>query len=73
MSHLPPGSFLVGGYIRDLILGRFHTKIDVDIVVPNNALQIGERIADNYKAKLIILDKEREVIRIIFKEKRIIK
>ena len=34
LSSLPNGSFLVGGYIRDLILGRLNKNIDVDIVVP---------------------------------------
>ena len=34
LSYLPSGSCLVGGYIRDLILGRLNSVIDVDIVVP---------------------------------------
>ena len=44
LSALPSGSFLVGGYIRDLILKRLNSKIDVDIVVPKNAIQIGKNI-----------------------------
>ena len=35
---LPKGSYLVGGYIRDIILGRKTEKLDVDIVVPLNAV-----------------------------------
>ena len=31
---LPKGSYLVGGYIRDIILGRVTEQVDVDIVVP---------------------------------------
>ena len=34
LGFLPKGSYLVGGYIRDIILGRETEKIDVDIVVP---------------------------------------
>ena len=34
VSSLPSGSCLVGGYIRDLILGRLKSVIDVDILVP---------------------------------------
>ena len=67
LSSLPAGSFLVGGYIRDLILGRLNTSIDVDIVVPNNAIKVGKQIADKFEGKFIILDEVRNVIRIIFK------
>ena len=67
LSSLPSGSFLVGGYIRDLILRRLNPKIDVDIVVPKNAIEIGEKIANNFQGKFIILDEDREVVRVIFK------
>ncbi len=63
---LPKGSYLVGGYIRDIILGRKTEKLDVDIVVPLNAIEIGKKIAVNIGSKFIILDKKREVVRIIF-------
>ena len=65
LSFLPKGSYLVGGYIRDTILGRVTEEIDVDIVVPVNAIEIGKEISDNIESKLIILDKKREVVRII--------
>ena len=38
----------------------------IDIVVPLNAIEIGKKIADNIGSKFIILDKKREVVRIIF-------
>ena len=65
LGFLPKGSYLVGGYIRDIILGRKTEKLDVDIVVPFNAIEIGKKIADNIGLKFIILDKKREVVRII--------
>jgi len=65
LGFLPKGSYLVGGYIRDIILGREPEKVDVDIVVPLNAIQIGKKISDNIGSKFIILDKKREVVRII--------
>ena len=43
LSFLPKGSYLVGGYIRDIILGRVTEKVDIDIVVPFNAIEIGKR------------------------------
>ena len=67
LSFLPKGSYLVGGYIRDIILGRLPNEVDVDIVVPLNAIEIGKRISKNIESKFIILDKKREVVRIIFK------
>ena len=65
LGFLPKGSYLVGGYIRDIILGRETEKVDVDIVVPLNAIKIGKKIADNIGSKFIILDEKREVVRII--------
>ena len=65
ISFLPKGSFLVGGYIRDTILGRIPKEVDVDIVVPSNAIEIGKKIADYFGFRFIILDKEREVVRVI--------
>ena len=65
LPFLPKGSYLVGGYIRDIILGRVTEEVDVDIVVPSNAIKIGKKISDNFGSKLIVLDPEREVVRII--------
>ncbi|MBO8220212.1 CCA tRNA nucleotidyltransferase [Prochlorococcus marinus str. MU1417] len=65
LGFLPRGSYLVGGYIRDIILGRQPEKVDIDIVVPCNAIEIGRKIAENIGSKFIILDEQREVVRII--------
>ena len=65
LSFLPKGSYLVGGFIRDIILGRVNEEVDIDIVVPFNAIGIGEKISNNIESKLIILDQKREVVRII--------
>ena len=65
LGFLPKGSYLVGGFIRDIILGRETEKVDIDIVVPLNAIEIGKKIADNIGSKFIILDEKREVVRII--------
>ena len=67
LSSLPPGSILVGGYIRDVILERLSNHVDIDIVVPENSITIGKKISQNFNGRFIILDKEREVVRIIFK------
>ena len=41
-------------------------KIDVDIVVPKNSIEIGKKIANHCKGKFIVLDKDRGVVRVIF-------
>ena len=46
-------------------MGRKTEKVDFDIVVPLNAIEIGKKIADNIGSKFVILDEKREVIRII--------
>ena len=68
LGFLPKGSYLVGGYIRDIILGRETEEVDIDIVVPLNAIEIGKKISDNIKSKFIILDQKREVVRIILND-----
>ncbi|MCQ9203800.1 MAG: CCA tRNA nucleotidyltransferase [Prochlorococcus marinus CUG1436] len=65
LGFLPQGSYLVGGYIRDIILGRETEKVDIDIVVPLNAIEIAKKIAENIGSKFVILDETREVVRII--------
>ena len=51
LSFLPKGSYLVGGYIRNIILKRVTEEVDVDIVVPFNAIEIGQMISENIKSK----------------------
>ena len=58
LGFLPKGSYLVGGYIRDIILGRETEKVDFDIVVPSNAIEIGKKIAEYIESKFIILDEK---------------
>ena len=67
LSELPKGSILVGGFIRDLILDRLNLYPDIDIVIPNNSLDIGKNIAEKFSGKFLILDQDRNIVRIIFR------
>ena len=67
LSELPKGSILVGGFIRDLILDRLSLYPDIDIVIPNNSLEIGQNIAEKFSGKFLILDQDRNIVRIIFR------
>ena len=61
LAFLPEGSYLVGGYIRDIILGREPEEVDIDIVVPCNAIKIGKKIADNNGSNKIFLSKKKAI------------
>ena len=55
--------FIVGGYVRDGILER--TNHDIDLVVPNNALEVARQVADAFAAKLVLLNETHQVARVI--------
>tara|TARA_Y100001970_G_scaffold154425_1_gene189222 strand:+ start:4719 stop:5948 length:1230 start_codon:yes stop_codon:yes gene_type:complete len=69
-SELPLGSFLVGGFIRDLIIGKNkkQSDIDLDIVISKDPFLVGSDIAKKHNGKFIILDKDRQIVRIIIRE-----
>ncbi|MFL2756775.1 MAG: HD domain-containing protein [Dehalococcoidia bacterium] len=56
-------SHIVGGFIRDNLLGI--KTSDIDITVNNNAKDIGILLAKKTSGKCITLDKKREIYRII--------
>ena len=68
INELPTESILVGGYIRDLLLGNRNQLLDIDIVVPENALEICKKISKKFNCKFVVLDEIRNVGRIIFKD-----
>ncbi|MFC1966600.1 CCA tRNA nucleotidyltransferase, partial [Chloroflexota bacterium] len=45
------GLYLVGGVVRDLLLGR--TNLDLDMVVGGNAIELAQRLAGTTRGKLI--------------------
>ncbi|MFP3975850.1 MAG: CCA tRNA nucleotidyltransferase [Chloroflexota bacterium] len=55
--------YLVGGYIRDGILGR--TSRDVDLAVGGNALEIARDAADDLNGRFVLLDEEHQVARVV--------
>ncbi len=65
---LPPKSVLVGGYLRDLILDKLSPFPDIDIIIPNNALSVAKSLAEKFSGRFLVLDNDRNIARIIFKE-----
>ena len=56
-------SYLVGGFVRDVLLGR--DTADIDIAVAGNALQLAYDVAADFGGKYILLDEANQVGRMI--------
>ncbi|HET9766429.1 MAG TPA: HD domain-containing protein [Thermoanaerobaculia bacterium] len=65
-ARLPAGTeaYLVGGAVRDLLLGR--PLVDLDLAVPRGAVALARRLADGLGAGFVTLDEERGVARIVW-------
>ena len=58
---LPQPVYMVGGAVRDAILGRSREYFDMDFVLPTDAIQVAQQIAKYYQAGFVILDPERKI------------
>lgn len=63
---LPNHAFMVGGAVRDAILGRNRDYLDLDFIVPGDAVKVAKQIAKEYKAGFVLLDAERDIARVVF-------
>ncbi|WP_225907607.1 CCA tRNA nucleotidyltransferase [Leptolyngbya sp. BL0902] len=63
---LPPQAYLVGGSVRDALLGRQADYLDLDFVLPERAIQTAADIAHHYKAGFVVLDAEHQIARVVF-------
>ena len=64
---LPQPSYLVGGAVRDRLLGRTSDYLDLDFVLPEKAVETARAIAKHYKAGFVLLDAQRQIARVVFK------
>jgi tRNA nucleotidyltransferase (CCA-adding enzyme) len=65
---LPESAYLVGGAVRDGILGRKREYLDLDFVMPGDAVGVARKIAKRYQAGFVLLDGERNIARVVFGE-----
>ncbi|MBV8886641.1 MAG: CCA tRNA nucleotidyltransferase, partial [Chroococcidiopsidaceae cyanobacterium CP_BM_RX_35] len=65
---LPKGAYLVGGAVRDALLGRRCEYLDLDFVLPADAVKIARQIANRYQAGFVLLDAERQIARVVFEQ-----
>lgn len=63
LLHAGEDCYLVGGAVRDLLLGRNH--LDFDFVCDFDPRTIGRRLADHIGGAFYILDSERKTCRVI--------
>ena len=65
---LPNGTALVGGAIRDALLGRMRDQPDLDLVVPGDALIRTRQLARELDGTCVVLDAERDMARLVLGE-----
>ena len=63
---LPPATYLVGGSVRDGLLGRQADHLDLDFVMATHSVETARAIAAHYKAGFVLLDEERHIARVVF-------
>ncbi|KJH73469.1 CCA tRNA nucleotidyltransferase [Aliterella atlantica] len=68
LAWIPQNAYLVGGAVRDAILKRESEYLDLDFVLPDVAVQVARKIASHYKAGFVLLDSDRQIARVVFKQ-----
>ncbi|WP_448533468.1 CCA tRNA nucleotidyltransferase [Parathermosynechococcus lividus] len=66
VSDLPLDTYLVGGAVRDALLGRTTLYPDLDFIVPNQSLELAATLAQRYQAGFVVLDRQRQIGRVVF-------
>lgn len=66
LEWLPADAYLVGGNVRDALLGRKADYLDLDFVLPSAAVETAQQIAQHYRAGYVVLDDDRQIARVVF-------
>ena len=67
LEALPAGSALVGGAVRDGLLGRQADRVDLDLVVPDDAIALSRELARRHGGSAVVLDDERSIARLVLR------
>jgi len=65
LGALPAGTVLVGGAVRDALLGRLALRPDLDLVVPGDAVALARHLARRLGGAVVVLDAERSIARLV--------
>jgi poly(A) polymerase len=60
-------TYVVGGFIRDMLLGR--ETADIDIAVAGDPLEIASQVASTLEGRYVLLDKENRIGRVVLTDK----
>ena len=66
----PKPAYLVGRAVRDAILERnrddLNFKLDLDFILPAEAVNVARKIAKYHQAGFVLLDEQRQIARVVF-------
>ncbi|MEM9092442.1 MAG: CCA tRNA nucleotidyltransferase [Cyanobacteria bacterium P01_F01_bin.53] len=65
---LPADAYLVGGSVRDRLLNRQSSYLDLDFVLPERAVETAAKIAQVCEAGFVVLDEARHIARVVFEQ-----
>ncbi len=65
LAWIPQNAYLVGGAVRDALLKRESEYLDLDFVLLD-AVNIARKMASHYKAGFVLLDRSRQIARVVF-------
>ncbi|MBI4744360.1 MAG: HD domain-containing protein [Actinobacteria bacterium] len=63
--------YLVGGYLRDLLIGR--GSKDIDLSLRGDVINYGRLMADYLEGSFVLLDDVHQVVRVVVKEKETVR
>jgi len=67
LEALPAGTALVGGAVRDGLLGRLAPRPDLDLVVPDEAVALCRHLASLHGGHAVVLDAQRSIARLVIR------
>ena len=65
LEALPQRTVLVGGAVRDALLGRLVPRPDLDLVVQGDAVEVARNLARRLGGAVVVLDQERSIARLV--------
>jgi len=68
LNVLPVGTALVGGAVRDALLGRVRDCPDLDLVVVGEALALTRQLAETLGGTAVVLDEGRDMGRLVLRD-----
>jgi tRNA nucleotidyltransferase (CCA-adding enzyme) len=65
LDRFPAGTVLVGGAVRDGLLNRLTEHPDLDMVVPDDALGVVQKLSQEFGGACVVLDRDRDMARLV--------